>query len=120
MDDPVSTAPGNYNFNAALADEEGIYPLIPDIAAVIERGDVITLSARSGARNDSLPELVPFLPAMILEGPSPPLPRRKRSAAAFQACYTRISIGCPARASLPEDPWLLEDAADWPDPDTGD
>ena len=43
------TAPGNYNFNAALADEEGTYRLMADIAAVIERGDVITLSGDLGA-----------------------------------------------------------------------
>jgi tRNA threonylcarbamoyl adenosine modification protein YjeE len=43
------TAPGNYNFNAALADERGTYRLMADIAAVIEPGDVITLSGDLGA-----------------------------------------------------------------------
>src|SRR4026207_214753 len=43
------TAPGNYSFNAALADEGGTYRLMADIAAVIEPGDVITLSADPGA-----------------------------------------------------------------------
>ena len=43
------TAPGNYNFNAALADEGGTYRLMADIAAVIEPGDVITLSGDLGA-----------------------------------------------------------------------
>src|SRR4029079_560993 len=43
------TAPGNYNFNAALADERGTYRLMADIAAVIEPGDVIMLSGDLGA-----------------------------------------------------------------------
>src|SRR5512143_3331410 len=43
------TAPGNYSFMAALADETGTYRLMTDIAAVIEPGDVITLSGDLGA-----------------------------------------------------------------------
>jgi tRNA threonylcarbamoyl adenosine modification protein YjeE len=43
------TAPGNFSFNAALADEGGTYGLMADIAAVIEPGDVITLSGDLGA-----------------------------------------------------------------------
>src|SRR4029078_12298692 len=43
------TAPGNYNFKAALADERGTYRLMADIAAVVEPGDVITLSGDLGA-----------------------------------------------------------------------
>src|SRR4029079_6428962 len=44
----LPTAPGNYSFNAALADEGGTYRLMADIAAVIEAGDVITLSGDLG------------------------------------------------------------------------
>src|SRR5262249_10190324 len=48
--DPMfPTAPGNFSFNAALADEEGTYRLMTDIAAVIDPGDVITLSGDLGA-----------------------------------------------------------------------
>jgi len=43
------TAPGNYNFTAALADEAGTYQLMTDIAAAIEPGDMITLSGDLGA-----------------------------------------------------------------------
>ncbi|HZP70173.1 MAG TPA: tRNA (adenosine(37)-N6)-threonylcarbamoyltransferase complex ATPase subunit type 1 TsaE [Pseudolabrys sp.] len=43
------TAPGNFSFNAALADEAGTYRLMEDVAAVIEPGDVITLSGDLGA-----------------------------------------------------------------------
>lgn len=41
--------PDNFSFNAALADEGGTFRLVTDIAAVIESGDVITLSGDLGA-----------------------------------------------------------------------
>src|SRR6185295_3889993 len=41
--------PDNFSFNAALADEGGTFRLVVDIAAVIESGDVITLSGDLGA-----------------------------------------------------------------------
>ena len=40
---------GDYSFTAALADEAATYRLMTDIAAIIEPGDVITLSGDLGA-----------------------------------------------------------------------
>ena len=67
------TAPGNYNFNAALADEGGTYRLMADIAAVIEPGDVITLSGDLGAGKTTFARaLIRFLAGdESIEVPSP-------------------------------------------------
>jgi N-acetylmuramate 1-kinase len=67
------TAPGNYSFNAALADEEGTYRLMADIAAVIEPGDVITLSGDLGAGKTTFARaLIRFLAGdENIEVPSP-------------------------------------------------
>jgi hypothetical protein len=43
------SSPGGYSFATSLADEAGTYRLMTDIAAVIEPGDVITLSGDLGA-----------------------------------------------------------------------
>ena len=43
------TGSGGYSFAAALADEAATYRLMTDIAAIIEPGDVITLSGDLGA-----------------------------------------------------------------------
>ena len=89
------TAPGNYNFNAALADEEGTYRLMADIAAVIERGDVITLSGDLGAGKTTFARaLIRFFAGdESIEVPSPTFTLTQT---------TPISIGCPARPNLPK------------------
>ena len=51
------TAPGNYNFNAALADEGGTYRLMADIAAVIEPGELSALEVSRRLRSRNVPVL---------------------------------------------------------------
>jgi hypothetical protein len=64
---------GDYSFTAALADEAATYRLMTDIAAVIEPGDVITLSGDLGAGKTTFARaLVRYLAADdTIEVPSP-------------------------------------------------
>ena len=69
----VLTGSGDYSFTAALADEAATYSLMTDIAAVIEPGDVITLSGDLGAGKTTLARaLIRYLAGdETVEVPSP-------------------------------------------------
>ena len=45
----LATSSGSYSFEAVLADEQATEALMRDIAALIEPGDLITLSGDLGA-----------------------------------------------------------------------
>ena len=64
---------GDYSFTAALADEAATYRLMTDIAAIIEPGDVITLSGDLGAGKTTFARaLIRYLAADdTIEVPSP-------------------------------------------------
>ena len=96
------TAPGNYNFNAALADEGGTYRLMADIAAVIEPGDVVTLSGDLGAGKTTFARALIRLFAgdESIEVPSPTFTLTQTYVLPRFTLYTPISTGYPARPNL--------------------
>ena len=88
------TSSGGYSFAAPLADEAATYRLMTDVAAIIEPGDVITLSGDLGAGKTTFARaLIRYLAGDdTIEVPSP----------TFTLTQTySISIGCRDRLSWP-------------------
>ena len=69
----LPTSSGDYSFTAAIADEAATYSLMTDVAAVIEPGDVITLSGDLGAGKTTFARaLIRYLAGdEMVEVPSP-------------------------------------------------
>src|SRR5262249_43554837 len=116
------SSPAGYSFTTTLADEAATYRLMTDIAAIIEPGDLITLSGDPGPAKTTFPRpLIRYLAdATSIEVPSPtfPLPQPyplPRFAVVHADLYRLSSSAELAELGLDDSPEGAVTLLEWPD-----
>src|SRR4029079_6091426 len=117
---------GGYSFTTTLADEAATYRLMTDIAAVIEPGDLITLSGDLGAGKTTFARaLIRYLPDdSPVEVPSPTFTLTQtytlpRFAVVHADLYRLSGSAELAELGLDDDPDGAVTLLEWPDRATG-